>query len=740
MANSATSRTTQTESTSSRKANARKALEHLVASDPEVRKSAIEAAQKAGLSLGEYLNQLIMNAGEAAATTSDTAPTGSPMSSTRRQSASKDKTSTSDSVRSAAKSNQSAYGAARAMMGRLKERVEYVERAMGEDSDAQSSSEQRDSFWTDRIEELTEQIEKSEQYMIGGLMTVEQVLASLAERTRLLEKNKKATNRLALLMENFATLFYTQRDETNARLAAIDSSLDHLNLRVDDIELGHEGNDNEAISNPLVDRLNKVIEQDLQRPEDERRGDQDFSDGDGQEANRSFWGTRDNPTEPLFGRAGATSDLEDNTDLDPDAQVDANDLIDPPAIGQVEIDGIKYSLPISSDDEVDEDNRETVSNTDQTRHSLFDPAHQLAELDSDPRSEQNRDNDSSISSDSALRNFLKRTREKSTFGEELDVTEPEFQPRIIHAKGLFSLIIFFAFLTLLAAGYFLIQDFGGADNNPQNDGRADEQLGLSQGSEGETLYDLAQEETLAFVDSDLAMMQPESPSDLGNRRAETNSQQVTSEAALPPADAATSSLSSTSPAGPVDVDDLLTRGVNLLKGAEGTGDQNEGARLIRQAADLGSPSAQYHMGALFEQGLAVGQDYQQAFDWYKKAAQAGNRKAMHNLAVLYTEGLGVKRDYAIAAEWFSKAADLGLSDSQYNLGVLYSRGLGVNEDQVEAYKWFELLARAGDADARTKAENLALKLDPTSLDLAIDLVNRWEALPMDPKANDERFM
>ena len=61
---------------------------------------------------------------------------------------------------------------------------------------------------------------------------------------------------------------------------------------------------------------------------------------------------------------------------------------------------------------------------------------------------------------------------------------------------------------------------------------------------------------------------------------------------------------------------------------------------------------------MYEKGLGLKKDLQEARRLYLAAADKGNAKAMHNLAVLYAEGLEGKPDYAVASQWFRKAASL----------------------------------------------------------------------------------
>ncbi|HEY5819649.1 MAG TPA: tetratricopeptide repeat protein [Mesorhizobium sp.] len=117
-------------------------------------------------------------------------------------------------------------------------------------------------------------------------------------------------------------------------------------------------------------------------------------------------------------------------------------------------------------------------------------------------------------------------------------------------------------------------------------------------------------------------------------------------------------------------------------------------------ADQGNAEAQYGMGLLYDDGLAVPRDDARAVFWYRKAAVQGYADAQYNLGVAYDEGDGIPANPAKAVEWYRLAAEQGDADAQFNLGVAYDDGEGVAEDKAEAAKWYRKAAEQGDADAQ----------------------------------------
>ena len=97
-------------------------------------------------------------------------------------------------------------------------------------------------------------------------------------------------------------------------------------------------------------------------------------------------------------------------------------------------------------------------------------------------------------------------------------------------------------------------------------------------------------------------------------------------------------------------------------------------------AEQGQAEAQSNLGALYDEGLGVPQDYVKARQWYERAATQGYAPAQYNLGQLYANGQGVPQDYVQARQWYEKAAVQGLAEAQYNLGELYANGQGVPQD------------------------------------------------------------
>jgi TPR repeat protein len=136
------------------------------------------------------------------------------------------------------------------------------------------------------------------------------------------------------------------------------------------------------------------------------------------------------------------------------------------------------------------------------------------------------------------------------------------------------------------------------------------------------------------------------------------------------------------------------------------GDYGKTLPCYHWATDQGNTEAQYHLGLLYEQGLGVVSNPQEAIRWYRQAADQGNADAQTHLGVLYETGEGLAQDYAQAAQWYRQAAAQGNAWAQNNLGWLYETGQGVAANGAEALKWYRKAAAQGETRAKNNLKRL----------------------------------
>ena len=72
----------------------------------------------------------------------------------------------------------------------------------------------------------------------------------------------------------------------------------------------------------------------------------------------------------------------------------------------------------------------------------------------------------------------------------------------------------------------------------------------------------------------------------------------------------------------------------------------------------GDADAQFNLGIMYDQGLGVNQDLDEATRLYRSAADQGHARAHNNLGLMYADGDSAKQYFGEALRWFRKAAAL----------------------------------------------------------------------------------
>jgi len=135
----------------------------------------------------------------------------------------------------------------------------------------------------------------------------------------------------------------------------------------------------------------------------------------------------------------------------------------------------------------------------------------------------------------------------------------------------------------------------------------------------------------------------------------------------------------------------------------------------KDEAEHGDANAQFWLGAGYERGKGVEQDFAQALRWFAESAKQGNADAENMLGQMYEDAEGVARNFRQAAEWYRAACEHrpvcgGAGQGCNNLGLLYLDGRGVKRSRVEAYKYFKLSNSAVNLDivkCRMTADEIA---------------------------------
>ena len=158
---------------------------------------------------------------------------------------------------------------------------------------------------------------------------------------------------------------------------------------------------------------------------------------------------------------------------------------------------------------------------------------------------------------------------------------------------------------------------------------------------------------------------------------------------------------------------------------------------LRRMAEGGEVEAQWHLGRVHFDGDVVERDAREAADWVslaagsgcaqalgllRRMADGGEAEAQWRLGRLYLDGIAVQRDTRKAATWFGLAAGSGHTqaldllrrmaeggevEAQWRLGRVHLDGVVVQRDAREAAEQFSLAAGSGQAAALDDLRRMA---------------------------------
>lgn len=118
------------------------------------------------------------------------------------------------------------------------------------------------------------------------------------------------------------------------------------------------------------------------------------------------------------------------------------------------------------------------------------------------------------------------------------------------------------------------------------------------------------------------------------------------------------------------------------------------------AFDSGNPHAQSALGRMYENGRGVTLNFTTAAQWYQKAAEQGSAEGQCALGRMYENGRGVTLNLAQAESLYRQAAEQNSAEGQYELGRIYLSGLGLLPDRTQAMRWFIKSAEQNFAKAQ----------------------------------------
>lgn len=148
-----------------------------------------------------------------------------------------------------------------------------------------------------------------------------------------------------------------------------------------------------------------------------------------------------------------------------------------------------------------------------------------------------------------------------------------------------------------------------------------------------------------------------------------------------------------------DTRSLLALGYVHLAPDDAAHDPEAAARYFEQAAEQGSPEAQFELAKLHEFGTGVPADPARALALYEAAAAQDDARAINELGFLHYEGaLGLEPDPARAVELIGRAADLGFPLALFNYAALIDDGAVAGRGPAEAGRYLYRALRSGNPD------------------------------------------
>jgi TPR repeat protein len=165
------------------------------------------------------------------------------------------------------------------------------------------------------------------------------------------------------------------------------------------------------------------------------------------------------------------------------------------------------------------------------------------------------------------------------------------------------------------------------------------------------------------------------------------------------------------------------------KAAYARGDFETAIKLWLPLANHGNVEAQRGLGQ-----ANGAENFPEAMKWYRKAADQGDADSQYSIGAMYDHGWGVKQDYAEALKWFRKAGDQEYVPALDYLGTMYRDGHGVKQDNVQAYMCFSLAVAKSKSERGAQflaqdRDGIAAKMTPQQIAESKRLAAAWKPIP-----------
>jgi hypothetical protein len=107
----------------------------------------------------------------------------------------------------------------------------------------------------------------------------------------------------------------------------------------------------------------------------------------------------------------------------------------------------------------------------------------------------------------------------------------------------------------------------------------------------------------------------------------------------------------------------------------------------------------------------------------EQAAELGSPHAQYNMGIFYRDGDGVSVDLKKSTYWFQMSADQNFPDAQVELAICYARGSGVEVNIVESLRLNYLAEKLGSSRAAQLKDLLEKEASSEEIEKAKSLIS-----------------
>ncbi|MEM8838529.1 MAG: tetratricopeptide repeat protein [Pseudomonadota bacterium] len=151
-------------------------------------------------------------------------------------------------------------------------------------------------------------------------------------------------------------------------------------------------------------------------------------------------------------------------------------------------------------------------------------------------------------------------------------------------------------------------------------------------------------------------------------------------------------------------------GLLYLNGICAEPDIDEGIGLLEKAAHGNYANAATMLGNLYLDGSVVEEDLDKARDLFLIAAQQGEIEAQHKVGLLFLKYPKSEKSRDTGLDWLGKAVAQKDAFSAVILGLIHKRGLyGVVKDNCLAREWFDIALDIGVPNRESRHHVVSLR-------------------------------